>query len=296
MNTPTESIMYEITPLSDKDCLYIADRQKSEFNYPIHRHTEYELNFTEHTLGARRIVGDSIEEVGDYDLVLITGKELEHTWEQYHCKNHNIREITIQFSPDLFLSGLSGKNQFTPIEKMLEKAQKGIAFHLPAIMKVYPMLDTLAKESDGFYAFTKFMNILYELSRTEDCHTLSTSSFSQMGAQSDSRRVQKVKEYIHAHFTEELSLHFLSDMVGMTPVSFSRFFKQRTGKNLSDYITDIRLGHAARLLVDSSSYIADVCYQCGFNNLSNFNRIFKKKKMCSPKEFRENYRKNKKLI
>ena len=79
-------------------------------------------------------------------------------------------------------------------------------------------------------------------------------------------------------------------------VSFSRFFKLRTGKNLSDYIIDIRLGYAARLLVDSTMSVAEICYECGFNNLSNFNRIFKKKKECSPKEFRDNYRKKKKLI
>ena len=79
----------------------------------------------------------------------------------------------------------------------------------------------------------------------------------------------------------------------MTPVSFSRFFKLRTGKSLSDYIIDIRLGHATRQLVDSTKTVAEICYECGFNNLSNFNRIFKKKKGCSPKEFREIYYKKK---
>ena len=85
-------------------------------------------------------------------------------------------------------------------------------------------------------------------------------------------------------------------MVGMTAVSFSRFFKLRTGRSLSDYIIDIRLGFAARLLVDSTMSVAEICYDCGFNNLSNFNRKFKKKKACSPKEFRENYRKKKKIV
>ena len=72
-------------------------------------------------------------------------------------------------------------------------------------------------------------------------------------------------------------------MVGMTEVSFSRFFKLRTGKNLSDYIIDLRLGYATRLLVDSTMAVAEICYECGFNNLSNFNRIFKKKKDVPPK-------------
>lgn len=72
--------MREITPLSERDCFYIADRRKTEFTYPIHCHAEYELNFTEHASGVRRVVGDSAEVIGDYDLVLITGKELEHVW------------------------------------------------------------------------------------------------------------------------------------------------------------------------------------------------------------------------
>ena len=85
----------------------------------------------------------------------------------------------------------------------------------------------------------------------------------------------------------------VAELTDMTSVSFSRFFKLRTGKSLSDYIIDIRLGHATRQLVDSTKTVAEICYECGFNNLSNFNRIFKKKKGCSPKEFREIYYKKK---
>ena len=103
MATPlSNKIIREITPLSDKDCFYIAERYKTEFTYPIHNHSEFELNFTEKAAGVRRIVGDSSEVIGDYDLVLITGKDLEHVWEQNECRSKEIREITIQFSSDLF--------------------------------------------------------------------------------------------------------------------------------------------------------------------------------------------------
>lgn len=297
MNVTQSQIIHEITPLSDKDCFYIAERYKTEFTYPIHNHAEFELNFTEKAAGVRRIVGDSVEVIGDYDLVLITGKELEHVWEQHECCSKEIREITIQFSSDLFFKNFINKNQFDSIREMLERAQKGLSFPMSAILKVYGMLDTLASEKQGFYAVVKFLTILYELSMYVDkAHTLSSSSFAKIGIHSDSRRVQKVQEYINAHYKEEIRLNQLADIAGMTPVSFSRFFKLRTGKNLSDYIIDIRLGFATRLLVDSTMSIAEICYDCGFNNLSNFNRIFKKKKECSPKEFRENYRKKKKLI
>ena len=108
--------------------------------------------------------------------------------------------------------------------------------------------------------------------------------------------MQKVEEYIDNNYSSEIRLQTLSDMVGMTPTAFSRFFKLRTGKTISDYIIDIRLGVASRKLVDSTMSVAEICYDCGFNNVSNFNRIFKRKKGCSPKLFRENYRKNKVVV
>ena len=289
-------IMREITPLSERDCFYIADRRKTEFTYPPHCHAEYELNFTEHASGVRRVVGDSSEVIGDYDLVLITGKELEHVWEQHECTSKDIREITIQFSSDLFFKDFINKNQFGSIRQMLEKAQCGISFPMQAIMKVYNWLDKLASEEQGFYAVMNFFRILYELSLYDDAKVLSSSSFAKIDIFSDSRRVQKVQKYISEHYQEDVHLADMADMVGMTPVSFSRFFHLRTGKTLSDYIIDIRLGFATRLLVDSSQTIAEICYDCGFNNLSNFNRMFRKKKGCSPKEFRENYRKKKIII
>lgn len=292
----TPQIMHEITPLSERDCFYIADRKKTEFTYPIHSHSEFELNFTEHASGAKRIVGDSSEVIGDYDLVLITSKDLEHVWEQNNCTSKDIREITIQFSSDLFFKSFVNKNQFTSIRKMLDAAQKGIAFSMSSIMTVYPLLTTLATEQQGFYAVIKFLTILYELSLSTDMRILSSSPFAKNGVESDNWRVQKVQDYINVHYAEEIRLNQLADMVGMASVSLSRFFKIRTGKNLMDYILDVRLGYATKLLVDSTQSIADICRESGFNNVSNFNRLFKKYKQCSPKEFRENYRKQKIVI
>ncbi|TWV10574.1 helix-turn-helix transcriptional regulator [Bacteroidaceae bacterium HV4-6-C5C] len=289
-------IMREITPLSDRDCFYIADRRKTAFTYPIHCHAEYELNFAEHASGVRRVVGDSSEIIGDYDLVLITGKDLEHVWEQHECSSRDIREITIQFSSDLFLKNFISKNQFDSIRWMLERAKCGLSFPIQAIMRVYNWLDKLASEEQGFYAVVHFLCILYELSLYDNAKVLASSSFAKIETFSESRRVQKVQKFIADHYQEEIRLSTLADMVGMTSVSFSRFFRLRTGKTLSDYILDIRLGFASRMLVDSTRTIAEICYDSGFNNLSNFNRMFKRQKGCPPKEFRENYRKKKIVV
>src|SRR5574344_1582027 len=225
-----EGIIHEITPLSDKDCFYIADRHKTEFTYPIHSHSEYELNFCANVAGVRRVVGDCAEVIGDYDLVLITGKDLEHVWEQHECDSKDIREITIQFSPDL-LEGLLSKNQFDSISRMLDKAQVGLSFPMNAIMSVYSMLDELSSEVKHFSAFVKFLSILWTLSLyADEARTLSSSAFAKINIHSDSRRVKKVKEYINQHYKDGIRLNDLADLVGMAPVSFSRFFKFLTGK------------------------------------------------------------------
>lgn len=249
-------IIHEITPLSEKDCFYIVDRRKTEFTYPIHCHLEYELNFIEHAPGVRRVVGDSAEVIGEYELVLITGKELEHVWEQNACKSPLIHEITIQFSPNLFGNNILEKNQFNSIRKMLEKAQRGISFPMSSILKVYHLLEKLVSEEQSFYAVINFLTILYELSIEEDYKVLASSSFAKItDIHSESRRIQKVQNYINERYQQDIRLNLLAELVGMAPSAFSRFFKLRTGKTLSDYITDIRIGYAARMLVDTQRSI-----------------------------------------
>ena len=158
------------------------------------------------------------------------------------------------------------------------------------------MLDSLSSVKDGFYAVQQFLTILYELSKCDGARTLASSSFAKIAVEDDSRRVLKVKNYISKNYMEEIRLAQLAEIAGMSPSAFSRFFKLHTGRNLSDYIIDIRLGYAARKLVDTNHSISEISFECGFNNLSNFNRIFKRKKGYSPSEFRENYHKTRVIV
>ena len=280
------NVLRETPPISEKDCFYIVERHKSEFNYPIHSHEEFELNFIEHCAGVHRVGGDSIEEVGDYDLVLVAGDGLEHAWQQGNCTSPDVREITIQFSSTLLDERLLDRNQFSSIRKMFERARLGVAFSMDAIMKVYSVMDGIAQQKSGFEQFLAMLRVLYELSLDPGARTLASSAFAQKETGRESRRVSKVKEYISAHFADDLRLEDLAALVGMTPSAFSRFFKQHTSRTLSDYIIDIRLGKAARMLVDTSRSIGEISFACGFNNLSNFNRIFKARRGCTPRDFR----------
>lgn len=289
-------IIHEITPLMGKDVLYIADRHKKEFTYPMHNHSVYELNFVENAKGVRRIVGDSQEVIGDYDLCLITSPDLEHVWEQNECHSDDIREITVQFDFSMSDETLFGRNPYASITRMMQEAKKGLSFPLQAIMKVYGMLDTLSSVKDGFYAVQQFLTILYELSRCENARTLASSSYAKVAVEDDSRCILKVKNFISKNYMDELRLPELASLAGMSSSAFSRFFKLHTGRNISEYIIDLRLGYAARMLVDTAKSISEIGFDCGFNNLSNFNRIFKKKKGCSPSEFRESYHKTRIIV
>lgn len=289
-------IIHEITPLMGKDVLYIADRHKKEFTYPIHNHSVYELNFVENAKGVRRIVGDSREVIGDYDLCLIASPDLEHVWEQNECHSDDIREITVQFDFSMSDETLFGRNPYASITRMMQQAKKGLSFPLQAIMKVYGLLDTLSSVKDGFYAVQQFLTILYELSRCENARTLASSSYAKVTVEDDSRRILKVKNFISKNYMDELRLPELASLAGMSSSAFSRFFKLHTGRNISEYIIDLRLGYAARMLVDTAKSISEIGFDCGFNNLSNFNRIFKKKKGCSPSEFRESYHKTRIIV
>lgn len=289
-------IIHEITPLMGKDVLYIADRHKKEFTYPIHNHSVYELNFVENAKGVRRIVGDSQEVIGDYDLCLITSPDLEHVWEQNECHSDDIREITVQFDFSMSDETLFGRNPYASITRMMQEAKKGLSFPMQAIMKVYGLLDTLSSVKDGFYAVQQFLTILYELSRCENARTLASISYAKVTVEDDSWRILKVKNFISKNYMDELRLPELASLAGMSSSAFSRFFKLHTGRNISEYIIDLRLGYAARMLVDTAKSISEIGFDCGFNNLSNFNRIFKKKKGCSPSEFRESYHKTRIIV
>ena len=288
-------VLSEITGLSDKDCFYIVERHKNKFTYPLHRHRDCELNFISNGAGVRRIIGDSIETIGPYELVLVTGENLEHVWEQGTCTSEDIREITIQFSPDLFDAGLLSKNQFESIRKMFDQARQGLSFPQEAIMKVYSKLDTIALESDSFVQVLHCIQILHELSQFEG-RKLATSAFAKAPRHSESQRVEAIKEYIHSHYAEPLTLNGIADHISMSPSSCSRFFRKHAGRTVTDYIVDVRLGNASRALVDTNESVSVICYACGFNNLSNFNRIFKAKKGMTPREFRHLYKKKKVII
>ncbi|WP_109605637.1 AraC family transcriptional regulator [Mucilaginibacter oryzae] len=290
----TSNVMREITPLTPSDCFTIFSRVKNKFDFPLHYHDEYELNLVINAKGAKRVVGGHIEVIDEVELALI-GPNLYHAWFTHQCQSEQIAEVTIQFHKDLFDEKFLKRNQLSFVKSMLDRSQRGIAFPAETIHALKDRIMQLDKKT-GFDSVLELLSILHELSISRDMKLLSDASFTNEKFYYNSRRIEKVFEHMNLNYNRQITLAEVSKIANMPEASFSRFIKKRTGKTFIDSLNEIRLGHASRMLIDSTATVAEIAYKCGFNNISNFNRIFKRKKMCIPKEFRETYTGNRVFI
>ena len=281
-------LLREITPLTPGDCFTLFYRVKSEFDFPLHSHEEFELNFIQNGKGSKRMVCDHLDEIDNLELVLV-GPNLQHGWFTNKCKSKEIKEITIQFHRDLFDEKFLHRNQMGFIRTMFERSLRGILFSKETTQAIMPRLFDFTKKH-GFDSVLELMSILHDLSTSRNMRTLSDVSFNNSESISyNSRRIEMVMKYLNNNFDKTVTLGEAARLAAMSQVAFSRFFKMRTGQTFVDTLTEIRLGHASRLLIETTHGITEVAYKCGFNNISNFNRIFKKKKDCTPKEFRQEF-------
>jgi AraC-like DNA-binding protein len=281
-------MLKEITPLTQGDCFTLFSRVKSDFNFPLHYHEEFELNLILNAKGAQRVVGDHMQEIDDMELVLV-GSNLQHGWFTHHCRSKSIREVTIQFHKDLFDENFLRRNQLSFIRSMFEKSARGILFSKATMEQVAQRILEL-NNKQGFDSVMELMSILHDLSVSRNMGMLSDASFNNTDNNFyHSRRVEKTMQYINHNFDKVITLADVARLANMSEASFSRFFKMRTGMTFIDSLNEVRLGHASRMLIDTTQSISEIAYHSGFNNISNFNRIFKKKKGTTPKAFRESY-------
>lgn len=277
----------EVTPLTQRDCFTLFSRTKTKFDFPLHYHDEFELNFITNAKGAKRTVGDHSEEIDDLELVLI-GSNLPHGWATHQCRSEAIHEMTIQFHPDLFDTRWLLRNQLSFIRTLLERSARGVLFSPETTRAIRPRIEALVHKS-GFDSVLELLSILHDLSISRNMRVLSNATVSSEPTTYGGRRLEQAFAFMRANYDKEISLNDVAKTVSMLDVSFSRFIKKQTGKTFIDSLNDIRLGHASRLLIDTTATIAEVSIQCGYNNLSYFNRIFRRKHGCTPREFRSNY-------
>lgn len=284
--TAMKYLQREITPIGDEDLFIVMNHPNAKFDYTGHFHSEYEINLVINGRG-ERIVGDNIEKFEGTDLVMI-GPNVPHRWTTGD-EALIMHVVTIQFPKETLDYQILRKKIFHPIHQLCNDAFRGIVFSEPAksILQA-KILELTGKQ--GFDSALTFFEILHTMAMTEKRRFLLDDNFEANTAirESKSRRINQVISYIQKHFTEEITLAAMADTVGMSESAFSHFFKRKTNRSFIDYLNDIRIGYASKLLYETTHTVFEVCYASGFNNISNFNRIFKRKKGCSPSEYRHN--------
>lgn len=275
--------------LSPEDCFQVVKRPQMDRNGLLHVHFEYELYYLEKSFNTLRVVEDSVEEVGHLDLVLIAGGT-KHAYINHEATRGDMLEVTVHFSRFQFDS-LLDKRHFKSIKTMFDKARGGLVFSQETIVSLQENIKSLTNDdqSDSFSNLLRLIAILKRLSLDDNVRRLNAEHVSMDSNQAGSDRLESIISFLHANFRNPITLQEVSSMVGMSEASLNRFLKRWTGKTFVDHLNDIRIFEVTSCLINSSDTVSEICYKCGFNNLSNFNCIFKKRKGCTPTEYRMRY-------
>lgn len=274
-------IQQEIVPITQDDLFVIKNHPNAKFDYPIHCHPEYEINLVMNTSGIR-VVGDDEEAFEELDLVM-TGPFVPHVWKSELVTNH---VITIQFSSDLLSFQMINKRLFMPIRQLLIDSMQGLHFYGPEAERIRNEIVEITR-MQGFQTATKFLNILNLLAYAPRRKLVSNMYESEnLVNSSKSRRITKACKYIEENISQKISLSDVAMLVNMSDSAFSHFFKKKTGISFITYVNNLRVAKACDLLASTSLSASEICYDCGFNNKSNFIRIFTKRKNMTPIEYR----------
>lgn len=248
-----------------------------------HFHEEYELTLIEKSNGSR-MVGDHIERFKAGDLVLI-GKNLPHTWRNDEKKTTGVSEaLVIHFLEDFLGEAFFSLPEMYKIKHLLERSKHGLKVQESVAKKVAASMKRI-ETTTGAEKVLLLLNILQLLSETEHLEDLCSEGFTNSINYTDSDRLKRVYEYIMNNFQEDVSLSKAASVAHMSPTAFSRYFKGRTRKSYTQFVIEMKIGYACKLLINEKMSVAEVCYKSGFQNLSNFNQQFKTLTSLTPKKY-----------
>lgn len=251
-----------------------------------HYHPELELVYVMSSKGTR-FIGDSIEKFEEGDVVLI-GKDLPHMWlndEAYFREDSTLvaEALGVHFREDFLGYDFINAPEMTQIRDLFYKAKFGIRFnHVGEDLK---MKIAALSDASGFNRTMLFIEVLDKLARHESCTLLASQGYVNTSGASDHKYLDLVYEYVFNNFKKDITLTQVAKIAHMNPSAFSRLFKRVNRKTFTRYVNEIRIGYACRLLIENKQSITDICYESGFNNISNFNRQFKNITSLSPSTY-----------
>jgi AraC-like DNA-binding protein len=275
-------IMHEQVSFAPRTMLKVKWDDFPHFTYPWHFHSEFEIVYVLKSSG-RRFVADSITLMGSY---------LPHFWKSDvpdDAENASrVNAIVVQFHKDFFREEINSYPEFHRISELLKRAERGIHFSKTSGEKIGKMLKRLLK-LNGLDRMLYFIKLMDTMARTENYRILASKAYLLEEHKELNNRLDKIMHFINTNYQRKITQDEVASKIGMTTAAFCRYFKEKTGKGFIFFVNEMRIGYACKLLIENHLSISQVCFECGFNNISNFNRMFKRQTEYTPGEYQQQF-------
>lgn len=272
-----------------ENSFYIASYYyPNRMDYPLHFHDTFELTLTCNVRG-ERIVGNHVEEFEEYDLTLLKPNVIHRFLraEGEGCENCEV--TVLKFSKNLPQWTMMNAIQMESIRNMLNRSAAALVFSKDVARTLKSRIESIAGRTD-FDAGIRFLSILDYLSRLPASEVKVLGGDRSDSTYSTSRRIRQILRYVENNYASNITLEDVGKLIGMSPTSVSRFFKSRTGRTFWSYVIDYRMECVQSMLSETDLNISEIAFSCGFNSLSNFNKVFRSRYGCMPREYRSRYK------
>ncbi len=282
--------LYEkIGPAAGRSFFCFEFVRQSDVDCPFHFHPECELI---HIIASRglRFTGDHIGEFGPGDLVLF-GANLPHSYHRHAAERGRPpppHSHVVQFAPDCLGGMIQTAPELLPVRRLLERAARGLQFTGPARAWAAERIAALFRATPA-ERIPLLLDILVRLARARDARPLASQGYTPARVSEADTRIGRVCAHINRHAHEPIYLARVAALAHLAPATFCRFFRRSTGKTFTAFVNEVRLSNAARLLQEATLAVTDICFQCGFGNVANFNRHFRRLHGMAPREYRQQH-------
>ncbi|MFT3747004.1 MAG: helix-turn-helix transcriptional regulator [Agriterribacter sp.] len=279
------------TSIPDSKIFVAKELKEKHFDPVWHAHGEYQLFIVLKGSGTR-FIGNTVKSFKEGDTTFIA-PGVPHLWRNdasYFARGskQSVHGLVIYFKSD-FIQYLLDKEELQQVKALFVRSKKAIEFKGKIIQQLHTMMKQLT-QANGTASIIALLQILDAMASTKEYSMLHNADYVYKLKESETRRINLVYNYVAQHFNSVISLHEAAKMLSMTPTSFSRYFRMKTGKSFSEFVTELRIKHACKLLAeDDSKTISQVGNACGFNTLSNFNKQFKTVIRLTPKIYRSRF-------
>ena len=274
-------LLIEKLPLSENTSFVARTYKTPHFEVPWHQHIECELILFTKGKGTA-FIGNYIGEFEPGDVYFL-GADLPHMFQP--VKNVITSAVVVQFREDFWGKEFLLLPENKSIRKLFEKAARGLKLHGNCRQQLNSLIKQL-ETAEGFQRIINLCNCLSAIASSSEYDCVSTQEIKQFNAK-HKERIDAVFQYTIDNFREPIQLPRVAQTAGLSVPAFCNYFKKSTKKTYIDFLNEIRIGHACKLLNDTQKAVMDICYESGFNTLANFNKQFLKQKKTTPSNYRK---------